>query len=290
MDLINWEVKATPKLSRPLLLVAFEGWFDAGSSATGALDWLRETAPNLEKLGEINLEEFLDFQETRPTVKQTLSGERVIEWPTVNCYAVKDTERHDLVLLQGVEPRMRWRTFNEAVLQIATAMKCQMIVTMGSTASGVPHSRMPTVNSSAGNSELAKRMGLATPTYQGPTGVIGTLHDMADKANFPVISMRVGVPHYIAGPHNPKGTRSLLAEFQHVTGVPTHYGLLDEDVQHWESNVNEATEDDPEIKSYISQLEAESDRVAEENLPSGEDLAAQIEQFLMERNPDEDDL
>ncbi len=290
MDLINWVAEATPKLSRPLMLVAFEGWFDAGNSATGALDWLLETAPAGGKLAEIDLEEFLDFQEVRPIVKQKHEGDRALEWPTVNCYTVEETVRHDLVLLQGVEPRMRWRTFNEAVLQVATSMKCQMIVTMGSTAASVPHSRMPTVKSSAGNTELAKRMGLAAPTYQGPTGVIGTLHDMADKANFPVISMRVGVPHYVAGPQNPKGTRALLAEFQHITGVQTHYNLLDKDVLTWEERVNEATKDDPEIVTYISQLEVESDRLAEESLPSGEDLAAQIEQFLMERNPHEDDL
>ncbi len=287
MDPVNWEIK--PTLTSPLLLVAFEGWFDAGSCATGALTWLRDSAEEVERFAEIDLERFLDFQETRPIVRNGPNDNRVIEWPSVDCYAVKDNMRHDFVVMQGVEPRMRWRTFTEAVLQVATDTKCQMIVTMGSTAAGVAHSRPHTVKSSAGNASLAKRMGLAAPTYQGPTGVIGTLHDMADKADIPVISLRVGVPHYVAGPPNPKGTQALLEQFQYLIGVPTHYEELDTEVAHWESRVNEATESDPEVMAYIVQLEKESDRIAEENLPSGDDLASQIEQFLSEQDSDSQD-
>ena len=284
MDPINWYTQ--PKLARPLMLVAFEGWFDAGNCATGALTWLRKNCRSAEKIAEIDLEEFLDFQENRPTVLKNPDGDRVIKWPAVHCYAVEDNQNHDLVIMQGVEPRMRWRGFIESVLQVAITTQCQMIVTLGSTAAGVAHSRPPTVKRSAGNAELARTMGLATPTYQGPTGVIGALHDMADKADIPVISLRVGVPHYVAGPPNPKGTQALLAEFHYLMRVPTYHEELEGDVQYWESRVNEAIESDEEIVAYIEHLEKESDRIAEENLPSGDDLAFQIQKFLSEQDPD----
>lgn len=276
-----------PKLARPLLLVAFEGWFDAGTCATGAVEWIRSHT-EAETFAHIDPEEFFDFQENRPAIEKTLTGERVLAWPSVHCHAVHAAPPHDLVLVAGVEPRMRWRAFCEAVVEVAVATECQMVVTLGATAAGVPHSRPAAVKGSAANGRLAERLGLTAPTYQGPTGIIGTLHDMLDRASLPVISLRVGVPHYVAGPANPKGTRALLAELQHVTGVETHHGKLDDDVARWESRVSEATQRDPEIAAYIEQLETDADRAAVESLPSGDDLSEEIQKFLRSRNPDDD--
>ncbi|MYB82430.1 MAG: PAC2 family protein [Acidimicrobiales bacterium] len=130
---------------------------------------------------------------------------------------------------------------------------------------------------------MAARLGLDSPTYQGPTRIIGTLHDVLDRAAFPVVSLRVGVPHYVAGPPNPKGTRALLAHFETVTGVRTGYRELDSSVQTWEQRVDEAVARDPEIVAYIRQLESEADRTAEENLPSGDDIALEFQKFLAEQ-------
>lgn len=278
MESIVW--RTMPELSRPVLLVAFAGWFDVGACATGALAWLRSSSKDVAKIAHIDLEEFIDFQENRPSICKTQDGERVIEWPEVTCHAVTGVEPHDLVLMGGVEPRIRWRTFTEAVVEVAVTMNCQMIVTLGSTAAGVPHTRPPTVKSSAGNPQLAERMGLAAPTYQGPTGIIGTLHTMADRANLPVISVQVGVPHYVSGTPNPKGSRALLEELERVTGVVTQYDGLNPDVTKWEASVHEATSNDPEIMGYITQLERDSDRTAEQNLPNGDHLAEEIQRFL----------
>ena len=285
--IVVWD--GAPKLQNPLLLVAFEGWFDAGECATGALAWIRERS-EARRVCHIDPEEFFDFQESRPHIEITSEGERRIRWPEIECHVVPAAPPHDLVLLSGIEPRMRWRTFCEGVAEIAGGLGCQMVVTLGAMVAGVAHSRAASVKGSAANGELAARLGLDRPTYQGPTGIIGTLHDVLDRAALPVVSLRVGVPHYVAGPPNPKGTRALLAHFETVTGVTTGYRELDASVQTWEQRVDEAVARDPEIVAYIRQLESEADRTEEENLPSGDDIALEFQKFLAEQRespPDE---
>ncbi|WP_419551415.1 PAC2 family protein [Candidatus Poriferisodalis sp.] len=279
-QIVVWD--GAPKLAHPLLLVAFEGWFDAGECATGALSWIRDRS-EARRVCHIDPEEFFDFQESRPHIEITSTGERHIRWPEIECHVVPAAPPHDLVLLSGIEPRMRWRTFCTGVVEIASELGCEMVVTLGAMVAGVAHSRTASVKGSAANAELAARLGLDRPTYQGPTGIIGTLHDVLDQASLPVVSLRVGVPHYVAGPPNPKGTRALLAHVETVTGVKTGYSELDSSVQAWEQRVNEAVARDPEIVSYIQQLEAEADRTAEENLPSGDDLAQEFQRFLAEQ-------
>ena len=212
-----------------------------------------------------------------------MDGERRIRWPSLDAHVIENDFPHDLVLLSGLEPRMRWRTFCDSVVEIAHDTKCEMVVTLGAMVAGIPHSRPAEVKGSAGSAELARRLGLDRPSYQGPTGIIGTLHDALDSADFPVISLRVGVPHYVAGPPNPKGTRALLAEFEKVTGVPTGYTDLDASVLEWEQRVSDAVEQDSEIVGYVRQLEEEADRAEASDLPSGDDLAAEFQKFLREQ-------
>ena len=279
-SIVVWD--GSPQLKNPLLLVAFEGWFDAGECATGALDWIRRRS-EARRVCHIDPEEFYDFQESRPHIEIAPDGERLVRWPAVECHVAPAAPPHDLVLLSGIEPRMRWRTFCEGVVEIASELGCQMVVTLGAMVAGVAHSRAASVKGSAASTDLAKRLGLDRPTYQGPTGIIGTLHDVLDRAALPVVSLRVGVPHYVAGPPNPKGTRALLSHVETVTGVPTGYQDLDSSVDAWEQRVNEAVERDPEIVAYIRQLEAEADRSESENLPSGDDLAQEFQKFLAEQ-------
>ena len=277
---VVWD--GAPNLHNPLLLVAFEGWFDAGDCATGALTWIRERS-EARRVCHIDPEEFFDFQENRPRIEIGEQGERRIRWPALECHVVPAAPPHDLVLLSGAEPRMRWRTFCLSVAGIARELGCQMVVTLGAMVAGVPHSRPAGVKGSAANATLAQRLGLDRPSYQGPTGIIGTLHDVLDRQSLPVMSLRVGVPHYVAGPPNPKGTKALLAHFEQVTGVTTGHQELDAMVRTWEERVSEAVERDPEIVAYIRQLEADADRTAEENLPSGDDIALEFQKFLAEQ-------
>ncbi len=283
MSEVVWD--EAPSLQRPLMVVAFEGWFDAGECATGAVRWLRDHHPS-RRVAHIDPEEFFDFQENRPQVRIATDGTREIKWPTLDCHVIENDLPHDLVLLAGVEPRMRWRTFCDSVLEVATDTGCEMVVTLGAMVAGIPHSRPASVKGSAASADLAQRLGLDRPTYQGPTGIIGTLHDALDRANLPVISLRVGVPHYVAGPPNAKGTRALLQHFEQVTGIRTEYQGLDVQAREWEERVSEAVADDPEVVAYVRQLEEEADRAAEADLPSGDDIAEEFQRFLRERGED----
>ncbi len=283
MSEVVWD--ESPSLSRPLMVVAFEGWFDAGECATGAIQWLRDHHPS-RRIAAIDPEEFFDFQENRPHVEIAPDGDRRIRWPSLECFAIENDAGHDLVLLAGIEPRMRWRTFCDSVIELAADTGCEMVVTLGAMVAGIPHSRPASVKGSAASPELARRLGLDRPSYQGPTGIIGTLHDAFDRADLPVISLRVGVPHYVAGPPNPKGTRALLQRFEHVTGVRTSYGDLDSSVLEWEERVGSAVADDPEVVAYVRQLEEEADRAVEDDLPTGDDIAEQFQRFLREQRDD----
>ena len=283
MTEVVWD--EAPSLQSPLLVVAFEGWFDAGECATGAIQWIIDHY-EARRVARIDPEEFFDFQENRPLVEIGEDGERRIRWPSIDAHVIENDLAHDLVVLSGLEPRMRWRTFCESVVEIARDTKCEMVVTLGAMVAGIPHSRPSAVQGSAARAELARRLGLDRPSYQGPTGIIGTLHDALDNADLPVISLRVGVPHYVAGPPNPKGTRALLAEFEKVTGVRTEYADLDASVLEWEQRVSDAVEQDPEIIGYVRQLEEEADRAEATDLPSGDDLAAEFQKFLREERDD----
>ncbi|MAO73300.1 MAG: carboxylate--amine ligase [Acidimicrobiaceae bacterium] len=283
MTEVVWD--EAPSLQSPLLVVAFEGWFDAGECATGAIQWIIDHY-EARRVARIDPEEFFDFQENRPLVEIGEDGERRIRWPSIDAHVIENDLAHDLVVLSGLEPRMRWRTFCESVVEIARDTKCEMVVTLGAMVAGIPHSRPSAVQGSAASAELARRLGLDRPSYQGPTGIIGTLHDALDNADLPVISLRVGVPHYVAGPPNPKGTRALLAEFEKVTGVRTEYADLDASVLEWEQRVSDAVEQDPEIIGYVRQLEEEADRAEATDLPSGDDLAAEFQKFLREERDD----
>lgn len=280
MSEVIWE--ESPSLNRPIMVAAFEGWFDAGECATGAIAWLKRHH-DARRVARIDAEEFFDFQETRPNVELDDAGERVIRWPENDCFVVESVGEHDLVLLSGIEPRMRWRAFCDSVVELARDTHCEMVVTLGALVAGIPHTRPSAVTGSAASADLARRLGLDRPTYQGPTGIVGALHDALDTADVPVISLRVGVPHYVAGPPNPKGTRALLQRFEQVTGTGTGYTELDSSVVEWEQRVSEAVSEDPEVVNYVRQLEEEADRAAEQDLPSGDDLAEQFQQFLREQ-------
>src|SRR4029077_16477285 len=188
----------------------------------------------------------------------------------------------ELVLLSGIEPHYHWRRFTGLLVEVAEHTGAQVVVTLGAMPSQIPHSRMPLVHASSANPELAQRFGLHRPRYQGITGIVGSLQAELDARDYPAISMQVGVPYYAAGAQNWKASAALLRNLEHVTGIPTGHGLLQERVAEWEQLVDEAVAENPEASGYLPQLEAEYDRQAAEQLPSSEDLAAEFERYLRE--------
>jgi predicted ATP-grasp superfamily ATP-dependent carboligase len=274
-------------LNRPIMLIALTGWFDASGAATGALEWLLRdrVAP---VVASIDPDPFYDFTQERPEI--WLDEEEVanIRWPTNEFRVARyPGGGHDLVVLSGVEPHVRWNTYCECVTTMATVMSCDVVVTIGANADAVPHTRMPFVVGSSTNDALVRRLGLSRPQYQGITGVAGVLQERLEKLEIPAISLRVGVPHYLGNAQHPKSSAALLRHLEHVLAVPTGHGELGGEIDRWQSLHDEAVAEDPQAAAYVEMLERQYDEQAESMLPSGEDLAAELEAFLREQSGDD---
>ena len=285
MNELIWNYDSLDSLNRPVLVVAFKGLFDASGSATSALEWLVEKSES-ENLGEIDSETFFDFTQERPSISFDKNGERALTWPKNKIVAMKTNENErDLLAISGIEPHLRWRTFSELLIEIVNKSNVESVLTLGSMVGMTPHSRPLTVTGSSTNPELAERLNLEKPSYQGPTGIVGVLHDALDRSRIPVVSLRVSVPHYVPDSPNPKATRALLRRFEQVTGVTTEYEELDGPAADWQKQVDAAVASDDEITAYVTRLETAIDE--DENLlPSGDDLAAEFEAFLREQGPE----
>ena len=285
MNELILDYESLVSLNRPVLIVSFIGLFDASGSATSALEWLIDKSES-ENIGEIDSETFFDFTQERPLISFDKNGERALTWPTNKIVAMKTKENErDLLAISGVEPHLRWRTFSELLIELVNKSNAESVLTLGSMVGMTPHSRPLTVTGSSTNPELAERLHLEKPSYQGPTGIVGVLHDALDRSKIPVISLRVSVPHYVPDAPNPKATRALLRRFEQVTGVTTEYEELDGPAADWQKQVDSAVASDDEITAYVTRLETAIDE--DENLlPSGDDLAAEFEAFLREQDPD----
>ena len=262
-------------LTRPVLVVAFKGLFDASGSATSALEWLMEKSES-ENIGEIDSETFFDFTQERPLISFDKNGERTLTWPKNKIVTIKTNgNERDLLAISGIEPHLRWRTFSKLLIEIVNKSNAESVLTLGSMVGMTPHSRPLTVTGSSTNPELAERLHLEKPSYQGPTGIVGVLHDALDRSKIPVISLRVSVPHYVPDSPNPKATRALLRRFEQVTGVTTEHEELDGPAADWQKQVDAAVASDDEITAYVTRLETAIDE--DENLlPSGDELAGEF--------------
>jgi len=284
MDAVIWE--ARPQLNRPVMVAAFEGWNDAADAASGAVDWLRRRL-KATQIARIDPEEFYDFQSTRPEVSLIDGTTRKVSWPANEYYSARvDEVGRDLVLFSGVEPNLKWRTFCSTVIGVAKETGCEMVVTLGALLADVPHTRPTRLTGTAIDPELIARLGLSHSRYEGPTGIVGVLHDFCRQAGMPSVSLWAPVPHYVASPPNPKATRALLERLSDVLAIPIGLGDLAEASVAWEARVNELVGSDADIAAYVRQLEERNDdQLDEETLPSGDTLAAELERFLRDQRP-----
>ncbi len=276
MTELSWTSEV--ELERPLMVLALKGLFDAAEAATAAIEHLAAVY-DAEPFAEIDPEAFFNFLRQRPSVELDSNGDRTIHWPFTRAHAARTADgKRDLVLVSGVEPHLRWRSFANTLLELAHSTKTEMVITIGAMAGMAPHTRTLGVVGSAANPTVADRLGLSRPSYQGPTGLIGVLHDRLDAAGMPVVSLRVSVPHYVSGSPNPEATRSLLARFELVTGVRSNHASLDEEAADWRRRIDTSVADDRELSAYVKHLEEQIDEA--EVMPSGDDLAAELEAFL----------
>ena len=282
-DVLSTHTDGLAPLNRPIMVVALTGWFDASSAATGALEWLLRdrVAP---VVAGIDPDPFYDFTQERPEVWLDDEETVTVRWPGNDFRIARYAGRaHDLVVLSGVEPHVRWSTYCECITTMATRLGCDVVVTIGASADAVPHTRIPQVVGSSTNDELIRRLGLSRPQYQGITGVIGVLQERLEKLDIPAISLRVGVPHYLGNAQHPKSSAALLRHLEHVLGVPTGHAEMSGEIERWQSLHDEAVAEDPQAAAYVQLLERQFDHRAEASLPTADDLAAELEAFLREQ-------
>jgi proteasome assembly chaperone (PAC2) family protein len=284
MDALVWEAEP-PRLRSPILVCAFAGWNDAAGAATTALTTAAESL-DAELVAQVDPEEFFDFQANRPTISLTEGQTREIEWPgNVLLSAEVDGADHDLLLLVGTEPNLRWRTFSEGIAEAADGLGVEMVVTLGALIADVAHSLPVPITGLASDDEMVERLDLARSNYEGPTGVVGVLHDACRRRGMPSASLWAAVPHYVAAVPNPKAALALLRRLEGLVGVAVEASELEEETASYEDQVTRAVAANPEIEELVHRLEQEQADQLElrPDLPSGETLARQFEQFLRQR-------
>ena len=276
-----------PTLERPVLIGAFRGWNDGGQAATLATGYLARLW-EARKFADIDPELFVDFQATRPQVSLDEGRTRKIEWPENAFFRARipGTNR-DAVLLIGVEPNYRWRTFSELVADLAGDLGIELVVTLGALLADVPHTRPSPVTGAATDPKLVDELGLQLSRYEGPTGIVGVLLDACRRAGIPSVSLWAAVPHYVSLAPSPRAARALCERLSGVLGTEIDVGELAEAEKSYVEQVSEAVASDSETSAYVEELEHRADSLdwLEESggLPSGEALAAEIARFLRER-------
>ena len=284
MDALQWEAEP-PHLRSPVLVCAFAGWNDAAGSATAALTTAAESL-DAELIAQIDPEEFFDFQANRPTISLSEGMSREIEWPGNALLAAKaDGAERDLILLAGTEPNLRWRTFSDGIASAAESLGVEMVVTLGALVADVAHTLPVPITGLASDPELVERLDLERSSYEGPTGVVGVLHDACNRRGLPSASLWAAVPHYVAAVPNPKAALALLRRLEGLVGVAVEASELEEESESFEDQVSNAVSANPEIQELVQRLESEQAEQLEvgEDIPSGESLAEDFERFLKQR-------
>src|SRR5512134_1231785 len=239
MDALAWEA-APPELRSPILVCAFAGWNDAAGAATTALTTAAESL-DAEVIAQVDPEEFFDFQANRPTISLTEGQSREIEWPgNVLMAASPPGAARDLVMLAGTEPNLRWRTFSEGLAETAESLGVELVVSLGALIADVAHSLPVPITGLASDAELVERLDLERSTYEGPTGVVGVLHDACNRRGMPSASLWAAVPHYVAAVPNPKAALALLRRFEGLAGIAIEASALEEEAESFERQVSNA--------------------------------------------------
>ncbi|HYM58721.1 MAG TPA: PAC2 family protein [Solirubrobacteraceae bacterium] len=282
-----------PELRAPVMVCAFKGWNDAGEAASAALSYIRDSF-DARDVADIDPEDFYDFTAVRPTVRLVEGSTRELEWPE-NSFSVAPVPgaEGDLVMLQGVEPSLRWRRFTEDVVTTARDLGVRMVITLGALLADVPHSRPVAVTGIASDDVLVERLGFEPPSYEGPTGIVGVLQHACAEAGLPAVSLWASVPHYVAASPNPKVALALVRAFEGTAGVAVDAGELETAADDYERQVSAAVASDPEVKAFVERLETAMDEVQAENppdeerLPSADTIASDFQRFLRQRGPED---
>ena len=283
MSPIRW--RSRPDLDRPVLVAAFEGWNDAGDSASGAARWLLERQ-GATQIGIIDCEEYFDFTTTRPVLAEDDEGSRTIEWPDIEIWAAPMSDGRDLVVLIGQEPQLRWRSFTTSVLQLVADLEVSLVLTLGALLSDIPHTRPTVVTGTTDDPDMAERLHLVRSTYEGPTGIVGVLGSALRDARVPTASLWASVPTYVSGAPSPKATLALIERTCDLLGFHPPTTDLEIASAAYVRQLNELVAADEDTAAYVAGLEEAADDegeplddIALTEADAGE-LVQEVERFL----------
>ena len=283
-------VSFRPELRRPVMVAAFRGWNDGGQGASLGAAYLAKQW-GAARFAEIEPEAFFDFQAVRPHVSLEEGLTRKLEWPenTFLHAPIPELDR-DAVILLGVEPNLRWKTYSRLVLELAQDLGVELVVTLGSLLADVPHTRPAPVSAAASDASLVEELGVEPSRYEGPTGIVGVLLDACRREGIPSVSLWAAVPHYVSLAPSPRAALALCRRLGELVGTDIDVAELDQAAEEYSEQVTEAVASDAETAAYVEELERRVDLMeAAEELPSGESLAAELTRFLREREQDGDD-
>jgi len=270
------------------MVCAFRGWNDAAAAASTALTSIASSL-EAELIAQMDPEEYFDFQSTRPTISMDEGQTRRIDWPENNLYAVQiPGGDRDLVLLDGTEPNLRWRTFSETIATVADTLGVEMVITLGALIAEVSHTLPVPITGLASSAELVEELELERSNYEGPTGIVGVVHDLCRQNGIDSASLWAAVPHYVAAVPNPKAALALLRRLEGLTGIAVEASELEEETADYEEQIGRAVAANPEIEELVTRIEAEqADLIDEEGeLPSADTLAREFQRFLRQRGDD----
>ena len=286
------EIHQIPLLRNPVMIVAFSGWNDAAEAASGALEHLlsgwREKMDEVvpELIADFESEDFYDFQVNRPQVSIDESEIRSITWPVTQVFGLSvPSMSRDLVIVTGVEPSMRWKSFTSELLDLADDLEVSLVITLGSLLADTPHSRPITVTGTGAHPSVASRLGVSVSRYEGATGILGIIQDGCLRRGIDAISLWAAVPHYAASAPSPKATLALINTLEEFLNISIPLGDLPDRADSWEKEVNELAAEDAEIAEYVRALE-ESKDAAELPDVSGDSIAKEFERYLRRQKED----
>jgi proteasome assembly chaperone (PAC2) family protein len=294
MDNRYVNLERRPELERPVLIAAFTGWNDAAEAASVASATLRDSW-EAQRFGAFDAEEFFDYQATRPQIKLVEGVTRTMEWPENHLYATTSNLEaaggRGAVLLSGPEPSFRWRSFCAAVIELARELNVELVVTMGALLADVPHSRSVSVAANSQDPALIEGLGLSASRYEGPTGITGVLHRACAEGGLPSVSFWASVPHYLPAIPSAPAALALLESLSGLLGVEVDTSDLERGAAAYQEQVSAAVSQDSDLASYVRMLEDRFDSQVDQgprNLPTGDDLARELESYLREERREEE--
>ena len=276
-------VERLPEMSETTVVIAFEGWNDAGEAATGLVDHLLDSWDS-ELIGELDPEDYYDFQVNRPQAAVDENGIRRITWPSTELYGCREPHGGpSLLIIRGIEPNVRWRAFTAEIVALLQEVNAGLVVTLGAMLAETPHTRTIPVHATTLDPALQASFGFKASNYEGPTGIIGVISAACVAAQIPTLSLWAAVPHYYAQTPSPKGTLALLSMLEEILDVDLPVGELPEEAHAWELDVQEFTADNDELQAYVRQLESAHDANAPD-ATSGDAIAKEFERYLRRRD------